>query len=199
MQKKIWTIWHSSLKLTDFNNMLNKYKITHLLDIRSTPYSQFNPQFNKWPLWKELSAIWVEYMRFGGEFGARYDDIHLQDDTWRVDFEKVIKSEKFIVGVSRMEKWLSLWFRICLMCSEADPLECHRFSMVSSYLYNTWEYEICHIIKKKEVVVDLSHSILEDVMLDEFNLKVWLFHAREELLKIAYKKKNDQIWYKKST
>ena len=43
----IYTIGHSNYSIERFVNMLRKYEIDVVVDIRGTPYSKYNTQYNK--------------------------------------------------------------------------------------------------------------------------------------------------------
>ena len=43
----IYSIGHGNKKIEDFIGELKSFKIQFLLDIRSKPYSKWNPQFNQ--------------------------------------------------------------------------------------------------------------------------------------------------------
>ena len=48
MEKKpLYTIGHGNRKPEDFLAMLKDFGIEYLIDVRSQPYSKFNPQFNQ--------------------------------------------------------------------------------------------------------------------------------------------------------
>jgi len=44
---KLFTVGHSNHPAEKFIHLLDVHSINTLVDVRSTPYSQFNPQFNK--------------------------------------------------------------------------------------------------------------------------------------------------------
>ena len=54
------------------------------------------------------------------------------------------------------------------MCSEADPLECHRFSFLSRYLFeHNWNVE--HIIKDTNgETTTKHHALLEKEMVTQY-------------------------------
>ena len=97
-------------------------------------------------------------MHFGEEFGARHRNPELWDDDGVVDFEKVQRSRAFQNVIERVDIGLSKGFNIALMCSEGNPLECHRFSMVSSYLVDDG-FDVYHILKNKSLA---THAELLD-------------------------------------
>ena len=101
-------------------------------------------------------------------------------------------------------KGLKRGFRIALMCSEADPLECHRFSLVSRYFHNQG-IEVFHILKDAELVTQCE---VEKRMVNEF-LHSRKYHLAEvdelfgtytvkDQLNDAYRLKNKEIGYKPS-
>ncbi|MCF6157083.1 MAG: DUF488 family protein [wastewater metagenome] len=49
-------------------------------------------------------------------------------------FEKVRKTKDFLTGVDRLRNGLDMGYTIVLMCSEAEPFDCHRFSLLSYHL-----------------------------------------------------------------
>lgn len=99
-------------------------------------------------------------------------------------------------------KGLEKGFCIALMCSEADPLECHRFSMVSRYFHNQG-IEVLHILKDANLA---TQGEVENRLVNEF-LHSRKYHlgevdelfgtyTTEDQLKDAYKLKNKEIGYK---
>jgi len=86
---------------------------------------------------------------------------------------------------------------IALMCSESDPLDCHRFSMVSVGLVKDG-FEVKHIMKDKTVK---DQKELEDRLLkkyDNYLPKPDMFNPNitiEDQLKEAYRLKNKEIGF----
>ena len=120
----------------------------------------------------------------------------------QVDFEQAVRTTNFNRGVERLMNGLQKGFRISLMCSEANPLECHRFSLVSRYFYDNG-LDVQHILKDGELA---SHEVLEKEMIDEY-----LHSKKPKLADIdqlfgsytaenqrcdAYRLKNKEIGYK---
>jgi len=64
MEKNIWTIGHSTQHILDFIEMLEKFNIKYLLDVRSTPYSAYASQFNRESLAKALKEKNIMYLWF---------------------------------------------------------------------------------------------------------------------------------------
>ncbi len=170
------------------------------MDIRSVAASLFNPQFNGRTLAAFLKRHGIEYLHFAEEFGARHENPKVQDADGRVDFLKVQKTEAFKNGVARLDAGLEKGFRPALMCSESEPLECHRFSMVSVFLAQAG-FEILHILKDKTF---LTQAEMELELLEKYKKKLpqpSLFEPEIDAaaqLKFAYKLVNQEIGWKKN-
>ncbi|MFN0037349.1 MAG: DUF488 family protein [Saprospiraceae bacterium] len=164
----IYTIGHSTHPAEYFVEMLRAHGIDCVVDVRSTPASKYNPQYNQRPLSAYLQQHAVRYLHLPAEFGARHTDPEVQDETGRVDFDKVRRSEAFREGVRRLETGLERGFRIALMCSEAEPLDCHRFGMISVHLARMG-YAVQHILKDKSL---MTNEELENRMLEKYQKKL---------------------------
>lgn len=199
---RLYTVGHSSHSLEEFLSLLQCHGINCVVDVRSVPASKYAPQFNEESLRRFLKLHDIQYLPFGNEFGARRTDC-INDDG-QVDFEMAVTTPLFQQGVERLMKGLKSGFRIALMCSEADPLECHRFSLVSRYFHNQG-IEVFHILKDAELA---TQSEVEKRMVNEF-LHSRKYHlaevdelfgtyTAEDQLNDAYRLKNKEIGYKPS-
>ena len=191
----IYTVGHSTHQLDYFLELLKEYGVTCLIDVRSVAASSYNPQYNKEPLTNFLKRNGIQYLHFAEEFGARHNDPDLLDDEGKVDFAKVRKSWAFKNGVERIWQGLDKGFTISLMCSESEPFDCHRFSMVSIALDKDG-FDVKHIMKDKTLKTnaDLENQLLKkyDKKLpkpDMFNPNISL----DDQLKEAYRLKNKEI------
>lgn len=191
----IYTVGHSTHQLDYFLELLKEYGVTCLIDVRSVAASSYNPQYNKEPLTNFLKRNGIQYLHFAEEFGARHNDLDLLDDEGKVDFAKVRKSWAFKNGVERIWQGLDKGFTISLMCSESEPFDCHRFSMVSIALDKDG-FDVKHIMKDKTLKTnaDLEKQLLKkyDKKLpkpDMFNPNVTL----DDQLKEAYRLRNKEI------
>jgi uncharacterized protein (DUF488 family) len=191
----IYTVGHSTHQLDYFLELLKQYGVTCIIDVRSVAASSYNPQYNKEPLTNFLKTNGIQYLHFAEEFGARHNDPDLLDDEGKVDFVKVRKSWSFKNGVERIWQGLDKGFTISLMCSESEPFDCHRFSMVSIALDKDG-FDVKHIMKDKTLKTnaDLENQLLKkyDKKLpkpDMFNPSVTL----DDQLKEAYRLKNKEI------
>jgi uncharacterized protein (DUF488 family) len=70
----IYSIGHSNHPIQEFLALLQRHEITAVADVRSVPYSRFNPQFRREKLQASLLGIGVHYVFLGEELGARSQD-----------------------------------------------------------------------------------------------------------------------------
>ena len=54
---ELYTIGHSNHSTENFLGLLSKHDITAVCDVRSQPYSKFNPQFNRENIQKDLNDL----------------------------------------------------------------------------------------------------------------------------------------------
>lgn len=202
MAYRLYSIGHSNQTQEDFLELLRSRDVNCIVDVRSVPASKHTPQFNMEPLKWFLRSHSIQYLHFGEEFGARRTDC--LDAENQVNFELAVETPSFKRGAERLMKGLGKGFRIALMCSEANPLECHRFSLVSRYFYDNG-LDVQHILKDSGLA---SHKALEKEMIAEF-LRSRKFHVPEvdELFgtysaeaqrRDAYRQKNREIGFRQT-
>ncbi|MEW6622206.1 MAG: DUF488 domain-containing protein [Bacillota bacterium] len=112
---KLYTIGHSVHSVDRFIELLNNYHINCVIDVRSTPYSKFAPQYNISEIRKVLKNNQKYYIFMGEEFGARRSETLLYDSSGFLDFERVIKSNLFQSGVKRVKNGLNKGFTIAFI------------------------------------------------------------------------------------
>lgn len=197
-----YTIGHSNHTTEKFVQLLLQHKIGCLADVRSSPYSQHVPQFNKEVLEKELKKANILYLFLGKELGARYTDPQLQFDDGGVDFEKVRKTSSFKGGIERIVSGINKGFKIALMCTEKDPLDCHRFILVS-YALKLAGVNVVHILEDGSTVPNES---IEERLLQKqkkntnqpslFDDPEKISRLKEARLEEAYRERNIDIAYR---
>ncbi len=197
-EKLIYTIGHSTHPLDYFRELLDAYRIDCIVDVRNVAASSYNPQYNGRILRNYLQNHGIQYVHMGSEFGARPRDIAMLDMEGRVDFDKVRAGMKFLSGIKRLEKGLRKGYRIALMCSQSDPFECHRFSLIAYYLVRHG-FSVKHILKDKTCI---DNSELEKLLLKTYDKQLpekdlFNFHVGdEERLEVAYRLKGRSIAYR---
>ena len=192
-EKGIFTIGHSNHPIEEFIGLLKKHGITAVADIRSAPYSRFNPQFNKEVLAAALKAQGIAYVFLGEELGARPEDPACYEGG-QVDFERLASREQFKRGIDRVLTG-GQKYRLALMCAEKEPLDCHRTILVCRHLAS-------HSVRIKHVLADGSledHRDTEKRLLHVAGCEPSLFDqgiGNLERLERAYAKRGREIAYK---
>ena len=128
-QRTVLTIGHSTHTLEGFLVLLRQHDVTAVADVRSAPYSRFNPQFNRDVLASALDVEGIRYVYLGNELGGRSGDPECYKDG-RIRYERMRKTKSFRNGLVRVVDGAAR-HRIALMCVEKEPLDCHRTLMVS--------------------------------------------------------------------
>ncbi len=79
------------------------------------------------------------------------------------------------------------------MCSESNPLECHRFSMISLAL-ETDGFEVKHILKDKSIKsnLELEFQLLEKYLSKSLTPDMFPLTISEQLTE-AYRLRNKEI------
>jgi uncharacterized protein (DUF488 family) len=160
---QIFTIGHSTDTIETFIEYLKHYQIDTVVDVRSIPYSRFASQFNKEDLSAALKEKNIFYIPLGNNLGARYTERELLFEDGKVDFSKVVVTDRFQEGIYRVETGIKKGYKIALMCSEKNPIKCHRFSLISNYLHKRGHL-INHLIGKNI----FEHKVLQDKLLDYY-------------------------------
>ncbi|MBI5651592.1 MAG: DUF488 domain-containing protein [Chloroflexi bacterium] len=152
---KLYTIGHSNHKLDKFIRLLEENHIGTLVDIRTAPYSRYNPQFNKENLASALSEREIEYAYAGKYLGGRPSDpacyknralpAEGADYLHKVDYPEVMKRAWFMQAVARLLE-MADERTLAIMCSEENPAECHRHHLIAQFLFDAHpEVDVRHI------------------------------------------------------
>lgn len=188
----LFTIGHSNLDLATFVRLLKLHEVEAIADVRSKPYSRWMPHFNQDALKSHLAKINIRYVFLGDELGARREEAECYVGP-KAKYELIAKTESFKSGLQRVHTG-GAKMRIALMCSEKEPLDCHRTVLVCKYLKD--DFEIKHLNQSGGFE---THEELETRMLETERLaQPDLFQSRSELLEQAYERRGDKIAYCRS-
>lgn len=192
--KEIYTVGHSIYEIDNFIELLKKNNINTIVDVRSTPYSKFAPQYNKEALHQYLKQNGICYIFMGDMLGARHEDESLLFENGSVNFKKVQETKIFQDGIARLNKGMVKGYKISLMCSEKEAFDCHRFGLISEYIReNLADVEIKHIYPDKI----LSQKDLENQLVKKYHKKIDFLGLETDKtpLEQAYEFRNKDIAY----
>jgi uncharacterized protein (DUF488 family) len=128
----LFTIGHSNIPAERFTAMLRDTGVEAIADVRSIPASRFCPWFSAKNLTPLLAGAHINYVFFGDELGGRPRDASLYCDGI-ADYEAMARRPGFRAALDRLLAHAGRQ-RLCLMCSERDPLDCHRCLLVGRAL-----------------------------------------------------------------
>jgi len=132
MSATVFTIGHSNHSAEEFLRLLGQHGIQAVADVRSQPHSRFVPHFNQEAIGAFLQRNGMEYVFLGRELGARREEQTCYADG-RAEYDRIAELPLFREGIQRICRG-TMRYRIALMCSEKDPLFCHRCVLVGRVL-----------------------------------------------------------------
>lgn len=129
----IYTIGHSNVATEHLVQVLVDAGIDVLVDVRSSPFSRYAPQFNEPELRSAAKAAGIGYVPMGANLGGRPADPALYDAEGHVDYERVAQQPFFRRGIARLLDGIKT-HRVAILCSEENPTDCHRRLLVGRVL-----------------------------------------------------------------
>jgi len=179
---EVLTVGHSNLSCEQFIQIIQAAGVTAVADVRSAPYSHYSPHFNREAFRDSLRGIDIPYVFLGHELGGRPRDRALFHQG-TADYEKMSAAPPFIAGLDRIVEGCAR-FRIALMCSEHDPLDCHRCLLIGRALAGR-QVTVTHIVSGG---LHISQKQVEDTLLALSGRDAEdLFASYEERLAAAYR------------
>jgi uncharacterized protein (DUF488 family) len=170
---EIYTIGHGNSPSQVIVDLLHKHGITTLVDVRSVPYSQYTPFFNREVFKNALEQADIHYVFEGEALGGRpndetcYKTSEVPDaKTSRekflklVDYEEVAKRSWYQEGIERLIQFAGEG-RTAIMCSEEDPKRCHRSHLIAQTLVKMG-ITVKHIRRDESLGTDLEEETLKE-------------------------------------
>lgn len=149
MDRRIWTIGHSTRSLEEFIGLLRAHGVTLLADVRSLPYSRRNPQFNADALAKSLEPAGVMYRHLAGLGGRRAPQLHSRHPGWKnLSFRGYADYMDTHTFQDALQQLIGLATQCptTIVCAEAVPWRCHRSLIADALLIQGWT--VFHIINE---------------------------------------------------
>jgi len=150
---RIYTIGHSSRSIDEFIELLKRYGVELVVDVRRSPTSRRYPHFNREALRSELAKHGIGYVWLGMQLGGwrklkrEAAGGCLRSPGFRAYVEHM-KTEEFRRAASTLLR-LARKYRVAVMCSERLYFRCHRYFLSDWLLVHG--AEVYHIVDAGEV------------------------------------------------
>ena len=128
----LFSIGHSNMAAERFIGLLRDAGVNAIADVRSTPLSRRFPWFSGKNLAATLAQHGMTYLAYGEALGGRPRDAALYRDGV-ADYEAMARQREFQIVLDRLTAE-GVRHRVCLMCAEREPLDCHRCLLVARAL-----------------------------------------------------------------
>jgi uncharacterized protein (DUF488 family) len=187
----LFTIGHSNIPAERFIGLLRDAGVDAIADVRSTPVSRRFPWFSGENLAARLRQEGMAYATFGDALGGRPRDPELYRDGV-ADYEAMTKRGEFSAGLDRLLA-VAANYRVCVMCAEREPLDCHRCLLVARALAERG-LTVGHILHDGTIE---PHAATERRLLAESGDDADLFVAGQgERLAAAYRRRARAVAYR---
>lgn len=198
---EIYTIGHSNYTMERLIDMLEYYNINCVVDIRGTPYSKYNIQFDKETIRYILTNAGFVYIYMGKELAAKRIRKNSYNNEGYSNFEEVIKEEEFKRGVERLKNGCEKGYKIILLGAMQDPIRCHRSILVGRELVKN-DFDVKHILDDYSIVTqdDIEEMLLNKYFSNRNQITIEDLTGNslnnEEMINEGYKLANREIGYR---
>jgi uncharacterized protein (DUF488 family) len=150
MPKEFFTIGHATRPIAAFLELLNEAEIRRVIDVRTSPRSRNNPQFDRDTLAASLASFDIEYRHIAelGGLRPRQNQIPVSTNAfWENqsfhNYADYAMSPEFHSGLAELRE-LGRATRCAIMCAETLWWRCHR-RIIADYLLAAGE-TVFHIL-----------------------------------------------------
>lgn len=186
----LFSIGHSNIPAERFIDLLRSAGADAVADVRSTPFSRRFPWFSGKSLAGRLQREGMLYLAFGDALGGRPREVDLYRNGI-ADYEAMAKRTEFGAGLDRLLGFAAR-HRLCLMCAEREPLDCHRCLLVARALAGSG-LAIGHILHDGTVE---PHQATECRLLAESGADDLFVTGQGERLAAAYRRRARAVAYR---
>ena len=191
-QRPVLTVGHSNHSPEAFITLLLRHNVDQVVDVRSTPYSRYAPHFNHESLNGILENVGIGYTFLGETLGGRPADHSCYDANGRVLYKRVADTDPFDDGIRRIIRHAEER-RLALMCTEKEPLECHRTLLIARTLAERG-VAVAHILADGNLE---NHAATIDRLMDLLRLphNGDMFRSRDDVIADALNRQARKVAY----
>ncbi len=190
---EFFTIGHSNHAIESLIGLLRQHAVTAIADVRSHPASRRFPDFDRKALQESLHASGIHYVFLGDGLGARPRDPSCYSDHY-ADFDKMRKSDSFRGALARLQRG-ARDFRVCLLCAEKEPADCHRTWLVAQTLHEGGAL-VKHILA--DGAIERHEDLLNRIAGTDAGIGS-LFGDTEEVLSAVARREGKRVAYREET
>ncbi|MGG7097649.1 DUF488 family protein [Clostridium sardiniense] len=197
----IFTIGHSNYSIDRLIEMLRHFNINCVVDIRGTPYSKYNVQFDKETIRYSLTKAGFIYIYMAKELAAkRLNKISYNNEGY-ADFEKVIHEHDFKKGIERLKDGCRKGYKIAILGAMQDPIRCHRSILVGRAL-REYGFNVRHILDDYSIASqeDIEQNLLDKYFKNREQITIDSLLGNgltdEDMIKEGYRMANKEIGYR---
>lgn len=139
----IITVGYGQDSFGAFAKRLQSVKVAVVVDVRTNPYSKYDPSYRQGQIEGFLLDAAIQYRFLGDKLGGKPIDQELYDSRGRIMKERLIATPSFQQGLDDVIH-LSSNQVVALMCGCAKAMECHRGKIITPAL-EAKNLEILHM------------------------------------------------------
>jgi uncharacterized protein (DUF488 family) len=143
-QKTIFTVGYAGHDRDSLLALFKAHGITAVADIRTFKRSSYWTAFDADSFGPFLRAQGIAYVFMGDVMGGKPQAPELYPDG-QLDYDLMAQLPEFQDGIARLISGANK-YRICLMCAEKDPLDCHRTLLIAPPL-KAAGFDLCHLVE----------------------------------------------------
>ena len=189
----LFSIGHSNIPADRFIAMLRAAGANAIADVRTTPASRHFPWFARKNLAARLEREGMAYLTYGETLGGRPRDAALYRDGV-ADYEAMARQPDYQAGITRLIADAAR-HRVCMMCAEREPLDCHRCLLVARTLAARG-LAVGHVLHDGAIE---PHAATEQRLLQRDGGSDDLFTGQDARIAAAYRRRARAVAYRRKT
>jgi uncharacterized protein (DUF488 family) len=190
MTSTVYSLGHSNLPIDAFLALLRHAEISAIADVRSSPHSSRSPWFGQKELKQSLRSVGIAYAFLGKELGGRPRDPALYR-AGVADYSAMAATLPYLQGLERLLAGAER-HRVAMVCSEKDPLECHRCLLVGRSL-SELGVDTCHVHHSGSQ--ELQSQAIERLLREERVPMEDMLWPWDDRVNEAFRRRNHRVAY----